>query len=98
MRGLAIEVGMYLIAWMHLGVVRRLCRTERGCLGLVAPESKVGDLVVVLLGGDAPFLLRESENMRDGKKEYTLVAECYIHGLMNEEGMKMGKIQDLTLR
>lgn len=98
MRGLAIEAGMYLIAWMHLGVVRRLCRTERGCLGLVAPESKVGDLVVVLLGGDAPFLLREGENIRDGTRSYTLVGECYIRGLMNEEGMKMDKIQEFTLR
>lgn len=98
MRSLAIEAGMYMGAWQNLGIIRRLCRTKRGLLGLVAPETKIGDSVCLLLSGDAPFVLRQSDATLDGRLTYTLVGECYVHGLMNEEGMKMGEIQEFILR
>jgi hypothetical protein len=97
-RSLAVEAGMYIGAWNYLGVIRRLCRTARGFLGLVAPETKVGDSVCLLLGGDAPFVVRQNEPTPDSKLTYTLVGDCYVHGLMNEEGMKMGEIQEFILR
>jgi len=81
-----------------LGRVRRLCRTGRGSLGLVAPNTKVGDLVCLLLGGDAPFILRKSEHTHDGKPTYVLVGDCYVHGLMGLEGMKLREVQEFVLR
>ncbi|RSL66231.1 hypothetical protein CEP51_012856 [Fusarium floridanum] len=53
------------------------CRTEKGYAGLVPGGSQKGDEICIFGGGKTPFVLRK----RIGE-EYTLVGECYIHGLM----------------
>ncbi|RSM20658.1 hypothetical protein CDV31_000344 [Fusarium ambrosium] len=53
------------------------CRTERGYAGLVPGGSQKGDEICVFGGGKTPFVLSK----RIGE-EFTLVGECYIHGLM----------------
>ncbi|KAF2490669.1 HET-domain-containing protein [Lophium mytilinum] len=70
---------------------RRFAVTEGGRMAMVPPGSMQGDLVVVILGAEMPFLLRktESESMK-------LVGECYVHGLMDEEAMGLYDSATLT--
>jgi hypothetical protein len=65
---------------------RRFFVTQTGQMGLGPAEVKRGDTVVVLLGGQVPFLLSEVE----GETRFMLVGECYVHGLMGGEAMGDG--------
>ena len=60
----------------------RLGRTSKGYLGLFPISSQKNDVVVVLLGGDVPFVLRR---LPTGHMQ--LVGECYVHGLMTGEAL-----------
>jgi Heterokaryon incompatibility protein (HET) len=57
--------------------------TSGDLLGFGPHHLEVGDHVFVLLGGEVPYLLRETE----AETEYTFVGECYIHGLMSGEAL-----------
>jgi hypothetical protein len=48
----------------------------------VAIEGKEGDVVFIPLGSAIPILLRKQEN------GYTVVEECYVHGIMHGEATK----------
>ena len=58
-------------------------------MGMVPMESKPGDEVCILLGGSAPFVLRHADRSHhiDVNDYYTLVGDCYLHGIMNGELM-----------
>jgi hypothetical protein len=64
----------------------RIMRTNRGFIGTVPRNTKKGDVVCVLYGGQTPFILRPSES-RPGM--YRLVGDGYVHGLMQGEAIKM---------
>ena len=51
-------------------------------MGVVMGVPRDGDCVCVLLGGDTPFVLRPK-----GGGEWQLVAEAYVHGIMDGEAM-----------
>ncbi len=51
-------------------------------MGIGSHDTRVGDKVVVLLGGDVPFILRDEH---DGREPLRLIGESYVHGLMNGE-------------
>ncbi|KAM0417477.1 hypothetical protein ACHAPT_012541 [Fusarium lateritium] len=53
------------------------CRTEKGYAGLVPGGTQQGDEICLFGGGKAPFVLRKCTGA-----EFSLVGECYIHGLM----------------
>jgi len=55
--------------------------TKAGRLGLVADTVQEGDEVVMLLGGQVPYVLRHSKE----PKHYTFVSDCYLHGYMDGE-------------
>ncbi|CZR60013.1 uncharacterized protein PAC_09908 [Phialocephala subalpina] len=42
--------------------------------------TRQGDLIVFLLGATMPFVLR-----RSGYNEFTLIGDCYLHGVMERE-------------
>ncbi|EXJ53371.1 uncharacterized protein A1O5_13390 [Cladophialophora psammophila CBS 110553] len=63
---------------------RRLLLTQKGYLGLGHTYLQQGDIIVVLFGGPTPYLLREKQ----GANSYTVVGECYIHGLMGGEAVR----------
>ncbi|KAH6653958.1 HET domain protein [Truncatella angustata] len=52
---------------------RKLYRTSTGYLGLGPAATKSGDIVVVLLGGHLPFILRPSGT------DWLLIGETYVH-------------------
>jgi hypothetical protein len=59
---------------------RRFATTRlHGFIGLIPELAKVGDLVFVLRGGQDLYILRKAE------AAYSLIGECYIHGIMDGE-------------
>lgn len=66
---------------------RRMAITqEKGCLVMVPKGTRDGDLVVLFWGAEVPFILREGLEV-DGVIEYEIVGECYVHGVMDGEGV-----------
>lgn len=51
-------------------------------MGIAMGVPRDGDRVCILLGGDTPFVLRPK-----GHGEWQLVAEAYVHGIMDGEAM-----------
>lgn len=66
---------------------RRFCVTAEGRIGLVPHNALAGDLVVVLHGAQVPFVIRPSA--ATGGRQYELVGECYVHGLMDGEALNL---------
>ena len=64
----------------------RIMRTSRGFIGTVPRNTKKGDVVCVLYGGQTPFILRPSDS-RPGM--FRLIGDGYVHGLMQGEAMNM---------
>lgn len=52
-------------------------RTNKGYIGIGPASVEQGDLAVVLLGCEVPFLLR-----KENAVTYRLVGEAYVHGVM----------------
>lgn len=71
---------------------RRLFTTSEGFLGFGHEFMKPGDLVCLIYGAQVPFLLRPRD-----LGGYFLVGECYVHGLMYGEGMKIGSEREVQL-
>lgn len=61
---------------------RRFCMSKTGYLAIVPPLSQAGDVIAVIHGAETPFVLRPLGRRWMG---YTLVGECYTHGLMRGE-------------
>jgi hypothetical protein len=61
---------------------RRFCVSKTGYLAIVPPLSQAGDVIAVIHGAETPFVLRP---LGGHCMEYTLVGECYTHGLMRGE-------------
>ena len=78
----ATGCGPYLRWVWHFCNGRSLFTTEEGHIGLAPIAAKPGDRVCVLLGSDAPFLLRPT-----GNEQYQLVGPCYAHGIMSGEAL-----------
>lgn len=77
--------------WSHEAtlVTRYRCFavTAQGYYVLGPSSIEQGDVVAILNGGRTPFLLRRrGEDDADG---WTLVGECYVHGLMNGEALQV---------
>jgi hypothetical protein len=75
----------------------RLFITHRGYLGLGRPGILADDIICIIYGAATPFIIRRDLLNDDGDPQYLLVGECYIHGLMNGEGLMMGQAKDIVL-
>ncbi|KAF2839141.1 hypothetical protein M501DRAFT_1003701 [Patellaria atrata CBS 101060] len=64
---------------------RRFYRTSGGRYGWAPDTTRSGDLVAVLHGLEAPFILRAAE---DGR--YVIVGDAYLHGVMYGAALDMG--------
>lgn len=81
------SIKQYDAAVMEAAYGRRFAVTARGRLGLVPPRAAAGDVVVVPLGAQTPFLLREAPPAAAGAGEraFRLVGEAYVEGCMQGE-------------
>ena len=66
---------------------RRFCITKNGYIGMVPPGTQAGDLICILFGTDTPFVIRDLPTPDEVRKSYELVGDCYVHGMMDGEGM-----------
>lgn len=75
---------------------RRICLTSRGYLSHVPAEAEIGDKIAVFLGAIVPFVIRAAS---PDKQVHVVVGECYVHGIMNGEGLKLSgvEIEDIGL-
>lgn len=64
---------------------RRFTVTRNGRTTLVPQIAKAGDVVVVLHGGQSPFVLRPWFS------NYKILGDCYVHGIMYGEAMQEQK-------
>ena len=79
---------------LRMATNRQFAITGRRYMGWVPVDAQKGDKICILLGGQVPFVLRP---IQDGK--YQLVGEAYLHGLMDGEGLSIGKrIEKVVLR
>jgi hypothetical protein len=67
----------------------RFVTTKKGYFGVVPNMTETGDIVAILKGGRVPFIVRRSV-ARPGA--FRLVGECYIHCMMNGEGLSLKSV------
>ncbi|KAI4213183.1 MAG: hypothetical protein LQ351_004129 [Letrouitia transgressa] len=72
-------------------VNRKFFITAEGWMGTGPPTTKQNDLVVVLNGGLVPYVLRptgsEMSHAETMYSEFTILGDCYVHGIMYGEAM-----------
>jgi hypothetical protein len=71
--------------------------SKKGFIEICPDSAEVGDLVTVFLGGTTPYLISPKD---DGIYRY--INECYVHGFMDGEVMKMletgeSKLEEFSL-
>jgi len=71
----------------------RFAVTKNGFVGTVPDLAQAGDVVAILKGGRVPFILQKSD-ARSGA--FRLIGECYVHGLMNGEGLSLPDVEETT--
>jgi hypothetical protein len=71
--------------------------TKKGYFGLGPAKTRRGDQLCILMGGQTPFVLRQSESRKmrvagsEGdydRKFFEMIGDCYTHGLMDGEAME----------
>ncbi|KAI0436505.1 hypothetical protein F4803DRAFT_556924 [Xylaria telfairii] len=77
----------YFLALQECLVGWKFVVTERNYLGVAPARAQQGDTICILDGGVVPFLVRKSKH---APRAFELIGECYIDGLMNGEGEKLG--------
>ena len=61
---------------------RSFVKTREGYIGLAPQNAQLGDQVCVLLSCDTPMLVRSTS-----RSQHQVVGPCYMHGLMDGEGL-----------
>ncbi|KAF2135425.1 uncharacterized protein K452DRAFT_260697 [Aplosporella prunicola CBS 121167] len=86
---------------------RRMFTTRQGNLGMAPLDAASGDEIHILLGSKWPFLLRPhpipvfSEEHGANLPTYTVIGECYLHGIMDGEALEGDwetRVQKVALR
>jgi hypothetical protein len=89
------ECADFMESFLQLAGKYNLGVTVNGFLGLFPLAAKMGDQVILLEGGYAPFVLRKDEE-GDG---FRLVGEAFVHNAMKGELWEIAKphLQDIRL-
>ena len=72
----------YEVAMQEIQKGRRTCFTVSGRMCTATHDSEAGDRIVMVEGCTMPMVLRSNE---EGKMEFTLMGDCYLHGVMDGE-------------
>lgn len=74
---------------------RNFGTTSKGYMGLFPRGTQYGDRICVFLGAPLPFILRSQRS----SGQYRLIGECYVHGIMDGEVLKMVDVgpRDITI-
>ena len=91
-----------LMARDRINIKRRMITTRRGYVGMALEEVLKDDIICVLLGCSMPMVLRSVGLGSDGEigreVAYKIVGECYIHGIMGGEAMKLLDTNTVSVR
>ncbi|KAL8926894.1 MAG: hypothetical protein Q9208_002703 [Pyrenodesmia sp. 3 TL-2023] len=71
---------------------RKFCITKKRYMGWCPFDTKPGDRVCILFGGQTPYVVRKQGN------GYRLLGEAYLHGVMDGEVLGMPDIKIETIR
>ena len=72
---------------------RRFFCTACGRIGLGPQTLQSGDVVAVLYGSLAPFVLRPLGSANNS--EYALIGQCYLHGIMDGEAVRQHRSEGM---
>lgn len=74
--------------------------TAAGYIGLGSPDIKIGDEICVSFDASMPLILRPTlETLQSPETMlYSLVGECYVHGLMQGKAIDMWEAGELSAR
>ena len=76
--------------------------TKSGFFGIGPSILQEEDSVVILLGADVPFVIREKEKCGYRSEGHVLIGECYVRGLMTGDTIRCWAdrdgLEDITLR
>ena len=75
--------------------MRSFFATKGGYIGMGPAYSKPGDRVCLIMGLNAPYIVRTTEDRNPSRVE--LIGEAYVHGMMDGEMMKVGEARDIYL-
>lgn len=75
-----------------VNLYRRLFTTSKGFVGMGVQGILPSDVICILYGSSMPMVLREVNG------EFMVVGECYVHGLMDGEGLEMLQRQEGVAR
>jgi hypothetical protein len=79
------EAVLFAKAYRYADYPRLLFITKDKRIGITTASAKAGNIVFLIYGTNAPFVLRKVKD----KNEYTLIGEAYCHSLIGGEGMMM---------
>ena len=73
--------------------------TSGGRPGLGPPDIQAGDCVVVLTGGEVPYILRKSQQRSffTPQNVYSFIGECYVHAAMDGQLFDESLVHDIWL-
>jgi hypothetical protein len=66
--------------------------TQKGYIGQARPVVRVGDKVIIIQGCEVPYVFRPL-----GGRQYSLISDCYVHGVMYGEAWDQRKAQDIEI-
>lgn len=75
-----------------------LLKMADGTTGLCPSLAREGDLVIILNGGQVPYILRERKYTAgegERRNRYEFIGECYLSGYMDGRAIREQKEQDL---
>ena len=79
-----VRYGVLLHSLVRARRSRVILITKGGRLGIASDKVVPGDIITLLLGGQVPVVLRP---LNDKAEHYVYVAESYVHGFMDGEGL-----------
>lgn len=82
-QGIPEDCAGYMKSFSCMANRHNLCFTEGVLMGLLPLLTEVGDVIAIVHGCPAPYVLRPTA--RQGY--YKLIGECYLHGIMDGEFM-----------
>jgi hypothetical protein len=79
---------------------RKFGITQSGHPRILPYTAAIGDKVVIILGLSTPFIIRECPSVEKdgGEQKYVLVGECYLHNMVDGEGLKGRVVENLIFQ
>ncbi|CAG9954361.1 unnamed protein product [Clonostachys rosea f. rosea IK726] len=70
--------------------------TEDGQWGLCPWMAKAGDVIVLLDGGDIPYLLRRKPDSEGASTKFEFIGECFVESIMHGEYLTRPGVEEET--